>query len=77
MYRQTLVYPNQRDLRRIVWKTSADAPVKTFKLATVTYGIVFAPFLPTRTLNDNEDEEKWNFLTQQMRFVMIVTWMMI
>ncbi|GFS60007.1 DUF1758 domain-containing protein [Trichonephila clavipes] len=34
MYRQILVDPNQRDLQRIMWKTSADAPVKTYKLAT-------------------------------------------
>ncbi|GFW40660.1 integrase catalytic domain-containing protein [Trichonephila clavipes] len=27
MYRQILVDPNQRDLQRIMWKTSADAPV--------------------------------------------------
>ncbi|GFW70338.1 integrase catalytic domain-containing protein [Trichonephila clavipes] len=58
MYRQILVDPNQRDLQRIMWKTSADAPVKTYKLATVTYGTVSAPFLATRTL---EDEEKAEF----------------
>ncbi|GFY11996.1 DUF1758 domain-containing protein [Trichonephila clavipes] len=34
MYRQILVDPNQRDLQRIMWKTSADAPIKTYKLAT-------------------------------------------
>ncbi|GFU27175.1 integrase catalytic domain-containing protein [Trichonephila clavipes] len=33
-YRQILVDPNQRDLQQIMWKTSADAPVKTYKLAT-------------------------------------------
>ncbi|GFU45057.1 integrase catalytic domain-containing protein [Trichonephila clavipes] len=49
MYRQILVDPNQRDLQRIMWKTSADAPVKTYKLATVTYGTVSGPFLATRT----------------------------
>ncbi|GFW80732.1 integrase catalytic domain-containing protein [Trichonephila clavipes] len=36
MYRQILVDPNQKDLQRIMWKTSADAPVKTYKLATST-----------------------------------------
>ncbi|GFV09866.1 integrase catalytic domain-containing protein [Trichonephila clavipes] len=51
MYRQILVDPNQRDLQRIMWKTSADAPVKTYKLSTVTYGTVSAPFLATRTLS--------------------------
>ncbi|GFT66538.1 integrase catalytic domain-containing protein [Trichonephila clavipes] len=66
MYRQILVDPNQRDLQRIMWKTSADAPVKTYKLATVTYGTVSAPFLATRTLRALADEEKAEFLTQQM-----------
>ncbi|GFX91104.1 integrase catalytic domain-containing protein [Trichonephila clavipes] len=61
MYRQILVDPNQRDLQRIMWKTSADAPVKTYKLATITYGTVSAPFLATRTLKALADEEKAEF----------------
>ncbi|GFV36226.1 integrase catalytic domain-containing protein [Trichonephila clavipes] len=61
MYRQILVDPNQRDLQRIMWKTSADAPVKTYKLATVTYRKVSAPFLATRTLKALADEEKAEF----------------
>ncbi|GFV31709.1 integrase catalytic domain-containing protein [Trichonephila clavipes] len=61
MYRQILVDPNQRDLQRIMWMTSADAPVKTYKLATVTYGTVSAPFLATRTLRALADEEKAEF----------------
>ncbi|GFX46324.1 DUF1758 domain-containing protein [Trichonephila clavipes] len=58
---QILVDLNQRDLQRIMWKTSADAPVKTYKLATVTYGTVSAPFLATRTLKALADEEKAEF----------------
>ncbi|GFX25005.1 DUF1758 domain-containing protein [Trichonephila clavipes] len=61
MYRQILVDHNQRDLQRIMWKTSADAPIKTYKLATVTYGTVSAPFLATRTLKALADEEKAEF----------------
>ncbi|GFS81599.1 integrase catalytic domain-containing protein [Trichonephila clavipes] len=44
-----------------MWKTSADAPVKTFKLANVTYGTVSALFLSTRTLKALADEEKAEF----------------
>ncbi|GFV28266.1 uncharacterized protein TNCV_3368561 [Trichonephila clavipes] len=44
-----------------MWKTSADAPIKTYKLATVTYGTVSAPFLATRTLKALADEEKAEF----------------
>ncbi|GFW81315.1 integrase catalytic domain-containing protein [Trichonephila clavipes] len=42
-------------------KTIADAPVKTYKLATVTYGTVSAAFLATRTLKALADEEKAEF----------------
>ncbi|GFW21235.1 DUF1758 domain-containing protein [Trichonephila clavipes] len=51
----------QQDLFSIVSrfrKHDADAPVKTYKLATVTYGTVSAPFLATRTLRALADEEK-------------------
>ncbi|GFX68144.1 integrase catalytic domain-containing protein [Trichonephila clavipes] len=61
IYWQILVDPNQRDLQRIMRKTSAYAPVKTYKLATVTYGSVSAPFLATRTLKALADEEKAEF----------------
>ncbi|GFW23582.1 DUF1758 domain-containing protein [Trichonephila clavipes] len=61
MYRQILVDPNQRDLQRVMWKTSADSPVKTYKLATVTYGTVSAPFLAIWTLKALADEEKAEF----------------
>ncbi|GFT26595.1 integrase catalytic domain-containing protein [Nephila pilipes] len=61
MYKQILVDPNERDLQRIVWKTRADAPVKTYKLSTVTYGTFSAPFLSTRTLKALADEEKAGF----------------
>ncbi|GFW86480.1 integrase catalytic domain-containing protein [Trichonephila clavipes] len=54
----------QQDLFSIVSrfrKHDADAPVKTYKLATVTYGTVSAPFLATRTLKALADEEKAEF----------------
>ncbi|GFX04814.1 DUF1758 domain-containing protein [Trichonephila clavipes] len=54
----------QQDLFSIVSrfrKHDADAPVKTYTLATVTYGTVSAPFLATRTLRALADEEKAEF----------------
>ncbi|GFS55166.1 integrase catalytic domain-containing protein [Trichonephila clavipes] len=58
----------QQDLFSIVsrfrkheYAFSADAPVKTYKLATITYGTVSAPFLATRTLKALADEEKVEF----------------
>ncbi|GFU43809.1 integrase catalytic domain-containing protein [Nephila pilipes] len=61
MYRQILANPNQRDLQRFVWKISADAPFKTYKLSTITYGTVSALFLATRTLKALADEERADF----------------
>ncbi|XP_055950954.1 uncharacterized protein LOC129985055 [Argiope bruennichi] len=61
MYRQILIDPTQIDLQRIVWKSSADVPVKISKLSTVNYGTVSAPFLATRTLRALADEEKNDF----------------
>ncbi|GBL92927.1 hypothetical protein AVEN_54582-1 [Araneus ventricosus] len=61
MYRQILIDPIQRDLQRIVWKTSVDAAVKVYKLSTVTYGTVSVTFLATRTLSALADEEEKDF----------------
>ncbi|GFT55122.1 DUF1758 domain-containing protein [Trichonephila clavipes] len=59
--RERVVDPYQREFQRIVWKTSADAPVKTYKLSNVTYGTVSAPFIATGTLKALADEEKAEF----------------
>ncbi|GFV67154.1 DUF1758 domain-containing protein [Trichonephila clavipes] len=51
----------QQDLFSIVSrfrKHDADAPIKNYKLATVTYGTVSEPFLATRTLRASANEEK-------------------
>ncbi|GFX38784.1 integrase catalytic domain-containing protein [Trichonephila clavipes] len=61
MYRQVKIHPSQQDLLRIVWKTSADSPLKTYRLTTVTYGTTCAPFLATRTLLQLSEDEKQNF----------------
>ncbi|GBN96263.1 hypothetical protein AVEN_95496-1 [Araneus ventricosus] len=61
MNRQILIDTNERDLQRIVWKTTADAPVKVYTLSTVTYETVSAPFLATRTSKALSDEERKDF----------------
>ncbi|GFT47236.1 integrase catalytic domain-containing protein [Nephila pilipes] len=43
------------------WKTSADAPVKTYKLSSVTYETVSALFSATRNLKALADEERADF----------------
>ncbi|GFW62137.1 integrase catalytic domain-containing protein [Trichonephila clavipes] len=44
-----------------MWKTSAEAPVKTYKLVTITYGTVSATFLATRSLKALANVEKAEF----------------
>ncbi|GFX06114.1 integrase catalytic domain-containing protein [Trichonephila clavipes] len=61
MYMQVKIHPSHRDLLRIVWKTSVDSPLKTYRLTTVTYGSTCAPFLATRTLLQLSEDEKQNF----------------
>lgn len=61
MFRQILVHPDQRNLQRILWKENMHDKIKTFKLNTITYGTVSAPFLATRTLKQLAIDEYHRF----------------
>jgi hypothetical protein len=50
MYRQVSVHPDDRDLQRIVWRSSPEEQLKDYRLTTVTYGTSPASFLATRCL---------------------------
>ncbi|XP_071044161.1 uncharacterized protein [Parasteatoda tepidariorum] len=50
MFHQILVEPSQRNLLRILWKTSEYQPNKTYRLKTIIYGTTSAPFLATRAI---------------------------
>lgn len=50
MYRQILVYPEDRNLQLILWRDSPSSSWQVFRLKTVTYGTASAPFLATRCL---------------------------
>ncbi|XP_058448639.1 uncharacterized protein LOC131428610 [Malaya genurostris] len=50
MYRMIRVQPSDQHLQRILWRESAEEPVKTFELTTVTYGTASAPYLATKCL---------------------------
>ncbi|GBM55871.1 hypothetical protein AVEN_2569-1 [Araneus ventricosus] len=56
-----LVNPQQRDLQRMLWKNNPDDPVKKYKLNTVTYGSLSAPYLATRTLAQIATDEGGKF----------------
>ncbi|XP_042911844.1 uncharacterized protein [Parasteatoda tepidariorum] len=61
MFRQILVEPSQRNLLRLLWKTSEYQPCKTYRLKTVTYGTTSAPFLATRTILQAAKDESERF----------------
>ncbi|XP_062556585.1 uncharacterized protein LOC134221410 [Armigeres subalbatus] len=56
MYRMILLNPDDQQLQRIVWRDSAAEPIRTFALATVTYGTAAAPYLATKCLQRLSDE---------------------
>ncbi|XP_030763227.1 uncharacterized protein LOC115887855 [Sitophilus oryzae] len=51
MYRMVNVTESDKDLQRIVWRSSPDEELKTYKLNTVTYGTASAPFLAIPSLH--------------------------
>lgn len=50
MYRQVLVYPDQRNLQLILWRNNPNENLSIYQLNTVTYGTASAPFLSMRCL---------------------------
>lgn len=44
MYRQIIVNETDQQYQQIVWKDSPNQPIKSYQLATVTYGSKTAPF---------------------------------
>lgn len=50
MYRQILVHVPHREYQRIVWRDSAQQPIRHFLLKTVTYGTSAASYLATKSL---------------------------
>lgn len=50
MYRMVFVDETQRDLQRVVWRSSPDSEINHYQLATVTYGTNSAAFQAIRSL---------------------------
>lgn len=61
MYRQILVYENDRDLQRILWRSDVRQEMSEFQLNNVTYGLARAPFLAVRTLRQLAEDEADRF----------------
>jgi len=61
MYRQVRIHEDDRKLQRILWRRSADEPLRTYKLSTVTYGTASALYLATRCLQQLAEDESKEF----------------
>lgn len=62
MYRQIEVHHLDRDLQRILWRSSPEEDVQEYQLKTVTCGLACAPFLAIRTLRQLAHDEKASYL---------------
>lgn len=61
MYRMVEVHEKNQNMQQILWKTSPEESITTYRLKTVTYGTVAAPFLATRVLNQLAADERHNY----------------
>ncbi|XP_051175592.1 uncharacterized protein LOC127290821 [Leptopilina boulardi] len=61
MFRQILVHPEDRDLQRILWRSTPEKPIEEYRLCTVTYGTACAPYLAIRTLQQLSIDEGAQF----------------
>lgn len=61
MYRNILVQESDRDLQRILWRTSPDETLRDYRLRTVTFGVSSSPYLALRTIKQLAYDEASNF----------------
>jgi len=61
MYCQVRIHQYDRKLQQILWRRSAEEPLRTYKLSTVTYGTASAPYLATRYLQQLAEDESKDF----------------
>lgn len=50
MYRQVIVHPADRKIQKILWRKEPDAPLQTFEMNRVTFGMTSAPLLAVRCI---------------------------
>ena len=56
MYRLVTIYPQDRNLQPILWRTAPDQPIQEYCSTTVTYGTASSPFLATRCLKKQAED---------------------
>ena len=74
MYRQIAVHPDDRKYQCILWQKDFCAPVSTYQLTTVTYGLSCAPYLAIRVLHQlaHDEGEKFPLAAKVTKFNMYV-----
>jgi hypothetical protein len=61
MYRQVRIHQDDRKLHRILWRRSAEEPLRTYELSKVTYGTALTPYLATCYLQQLAEDESRDF----------------
>lgn len=61
MFRQIRVTHDHTALQLILWRKEEKSPIQPFRLQTVTYGTVSAPYLSLKVLSKLADNERQNF----------------
>lgn len=61
MYRQIQTSPACSEHQRILWRSSPDQPIRTYRLDTVTYGTASASYLATKALQQLAVDEQHRF----------------
>lgn len=59
MYCQVNIIEEQRNLQQILWRSRSDEPVQAYKLNTVTYGVLAAPFLAIQSTTSDGAKRRW------------------
>ena len=57
IYRQVRINEDDGKLQRILWRRSAEEPLRTCEMTTVTYDTASAPYLATRCLQQLAEDE--------------------
>ncbi|XP_012215700.1 uncharacterized protein [Linepithema humile] len=57
MFRQIIMHPADRDYQRILWRSSPQSAIQSYRLRTITYGIAPAPYLAIRVLHQLARDE--------------------
>lgn len=61
MYLNINVRESDRDLQRILWRTSPSEPIQDYRLCTVTFGVASSPYLALRTMRQLAQDEAESF----------------